>query len=389
MARIVFGSYFIRYPLGGMMSHVLQYLVGFQRLGHDVYFVEKAGYPNSCFDPRSNSMGDDCSFGMSAASSLLNRFDLAERWCFVDAHGGYHGLERKRIEAIFAETDIFIDMGTHGTWLEEAASSGLRVLIDGEPGFNQIKMAKSRAAGERLHDYDAYFTVGANVGTDLSPAPHVGRLWRHLFHPVVVDLFAGMPSPADDAPFTTLMNWQSHDPIEYQGARYGQKDVEFEKFGTLPRRVRSSLVLAASGRDVPAERLRKHGWKLHSGHGESATYDSFTAFIAGSAGEFSVCKNVFVEFNTGWFSDRSAAYLASGRPVILQDTGFSAHLPTGEGLFAVTNIDEAAAAIEEINLRPHRHQVRAREIARDHLDAEPVLRRFLEEASAQASTSAT
>ena len=148
MARIIVGSYMVRYPLGGMMSWVLQYLVGFQRLGHDVYFVEKSGYPNSCYDPAKKMMSDDCSYGIATLSSLLERFDLEGKWCFVDAAGRYHGLSRERVETVFESADLFVDMGTHGTWLDEAADTGLRVLVDGEPGFTQMKMEKRLAAGE-------------------------------------------------------------------------------------------------------------------------------------------------------------------------------------------------------------------------------------------------
>src|SRR5918999_2991665 len=126
MARIVVGSYMVRYPLGGMMSWVLQYLVGFKLLGHDVYFVEKSGYPNSCYDPVKNVMSDDCSYGIATLSTLLDRFGLAGKWCFVDAAGRYHGLSRERVETVFESADLFIDMGTHGGWLNKATGAGLR-----------------------------------------------------------------------------------------------------------------------------------------------------------------------------------------------------------------------------------------------------------------------
>src|SRR5438045_3136260 len=116
MAQIVVGSYAVRCPLGGYFSWVLQWLVGLRRLGHNVYFVEKSGWPNACYDPARNVMSDDCSYGVAALSTLLAEFDLAERWCFVDARGTYFGLDRNHIEAVFRSTDLFIDMGSHGSW---------------------------------------------------------------------------------------------------------------------------------------------------------------------------------------------------------------------------------------------------------------------------------
>ena len=378
MARVVVGSYMVRYPLGGMMSWVLQYLVGFQRLGHDVYFVEKSGYPNSCYDPSKGVMGDDCSYGTAALNALLARFGLRDRWCFVDAQGVYHGLSRWRVEEVFRTADLFLDMGTHGAWLPEAAGTRLRVLGDGEPGFTQIKMEKRLAAGEELPVYDLYYTAGANVARGRSTAPAAGKEWRLLFHPVVAEMFRAEPAAAD-APFTTVMNWQSHPPVEFKGKSYGQKDVEFAKFMELPRRTAAHLEVAVSGKDVPLARLEEAGWRVRDAHEVTASFDTFRDYIRASRGEFGVCKNVFVETRSGWFSDRSAAYLASGRPVVLQDTGFGEHLPCGRGLFAVGTVEEAAAALEEINRDYVRHSEWAREVAAEHLDASKVLGRFLGE----------
>jgi hypothetical protein len=385
MARIVLGSYMVRYPLGGMMSWVLQYLVGFQRLGHDVYFVEKAGYSNSCYDPCRNVMSDDCRYGAAALDSLLARFDLGNRWCFVDASGGYRGMTRESIEAVFKSADLFIDMGTHGSWLREAGDAGLRVLIDGEPGFTQMKMANAVSAGRELPQYDHYYTTGRNIGTERSSVPTVGRKWRHVFHPVVPELFEmnGREAPAADdeadAWYTTVMNWQSYQPVEYEGRAYGHKDVEFDKFRELPKEAAVPLEVAVSGKDVPREELEAAGWRVRDAHEVTVSFDSFRNYIRSSRGEFSVCKSGYVATNSGWFSDRSAAYLAAARPVVMQETGFSEHLPCGEGLFAVSSVDEAAAALDDIESDYAHHAARAREIAFEILDARKVLGRFLDE----------
>jgi hypothetical protein len=378
MARIILGSYMVRYPLGGMMSWVLQYLVGFQRLGHDIYFVEKAGYPDSCYDPARNVMSDDCSCGTAAVHALLDRFGLGEKWCFVDAAGRYHGLTRKIIEAAFRGADLFIDMGTHGSWEAEALGARQRVLIDGEPGFTQMKMMLRLSAGERLPAYDHYFTTGRNLGSPNCSAPTAGRRWKPIFHPVVMDLFHSQAAP-QQAPFTTVMNWQSHQPVQFEGRLFGQKDLEFPKFADLPTRTRVPLELAVSGKNVPSQQLREAGWRLQDAHEVTATFDTFEQYVHESRGEFSVCKNVFVETGTGWFSDRSAVYLACGRPVVMQDTGFSAHLPCGEGLFAVKTAAEAADAIAAIQGDYERHSRAARAIACECLDAGKVFRKFLDE----------
>ena len=378
MARIILGSYMVRYPLGGNLSWAFQYLIGFQRLGHEVYFVEKSGYANSCYDPVADRMTDDCSQGISIVAPILDGIGLANRWCYVDAAGRYYGLSRPAIEEVFRSADVFIDMGTHGSWLNEAAASQLRVLVDAEPGLRQLKMQNTLEAGGELPEYDVYFTKGWNVANGRSAAPTAGRHWRGMFHPVVTDRFETTPSP-QGAPFTTVMNWRSYERVERRGETFGHKDLEFEKFIALPRRTSAPLELAVSGKATPTSRLCDHGWRLRDAHQVTRSIASFVEYLRTSRGEFTVCKHGFVSLRTGWFSDRSAAYLASGRPVVMQDTGFSEHLPVGRGLFAVNTVEEAATAIDEIETRYDAHCRWAREIAKEHLEATRVLRQFLDE----------
>jgi hypothetical protein len=374
----VLDSYLVHYPLGGIVSWVLQFLVGFRRLGHDVYFVEKSPYPSSCYDPVADSMTDDCAPALARLAPLLERYGLGDRWCYVDSSGRYHGLDKPRVADVFRSADVFVEMGTHGDWAEEAQGAECRVLIDGEPGFSQMVMQRAIEGGRELPEYDHYFTPGLNIGTARSTAPTAGRNWRPLLTPVLVDLVTP-DAPPPGATFTTVMNWQSHRSIEFDGATYGQKDVEFANFMELPRRTRARLEVAVSGKNVPVEALEQAGWCVRWANEVTKSVDSYWAYIRDSRGEFSVAKNVFVATNCGWFSDRSGLYLASGRPVVLQDTGFSEHLPCGVGLVAVRTLSEAAAALEEIEADYARHARGARELAVEHLDAGRVLGRFLEE----------
>jgi hypothetical protein len=361
------------------MCSRLQWLHGLLRLGHDVYLVEKANYPDACFDPSVGAVGNDGSYGMAVISTLLAKIGVENRLCFVDCNDNYYGLSKAKVQTLFDTADLYVDYGNHGAWLPEAARSQRRVLVDGEPGYRQIQLAKEAAEGRYpISGYDHYYTVGLNVSTPESSAPIADLEWKHLFHPVSVDLFDNLPAPRG-APFTTVMNWQSHRPIEYHGTVYGQKDIEFEKFMSLPRLINVPLEVAVAGREAPLSRLLEAGWRVRQAHEVTLSYESFLQYVSGSRGEFSVCKNVFVATNSGWFSDRSAAYLAAGRPVVLQETGFSAHLPCGSGLFAVRSVDEAGAAIEAIDGDYQRHSRWARELAREYLDAEKVLGRFLRE----------
>ncbi|NNC88159.1 MAG: hypothetical protein HKN82_06825 [Akkermansiaceae bacterium] len=380
MARILVGSYMVRYPLGGMMSWSLQWLVGLHRLGHEVYLVEKSTYPDSCYDPVRQTNGNDFAYGLRTVTELLERFGLRDRVCYVDFEGAYHGIGARGMEEVFRTADLFLDLGTHGAWLEEASRAGTATaLVDGEPGYTQIKMEKLLADGQPLPEYDFYFSNGANIGTPRSTAPTAGKTWTGIFNPVVPDLFPVTPPPRD-APFTTVMNWQSHPPLEYGGREYGQKDVEFAGFMDLPARVAVPMEVAVSGQNVPASKLEEAGWRMRNAQECTVSFDSYRDYLATSRGEFSVAKNIFVATRTGWFSDRSAAYLASGRPVVLQDTGFSEHLPTGEGLFAVKSVEEAAAAICQVEESYEQHAACAREIAREYLSTTKLLPVLLERA---------
>lgn len=377
MARIVVGSTMVRYPVGGMNQWVLAWLVGFKNLGHDVYFVEKSGWPNSCYDLEKRVMTDDCSYGVKVVSNRLRSLGLQDKWCFVDATGRYHGLNKNHVESIFKSADLFVDLEWN-EWLSEAENAGMRVHVDGEPGWFQMKLENSRNAGEELPRYDQYYTDGMNIGTERSTAPTAGIQWRHIIPPVLVSHYPYMP-PIDNAPFTTVMNWQSHKNIEYDGILYGQKDVEFQKFVDLPRRISVPIEAAISGPKVPRQSLLDYGWRLLDADDVTLTIDSYRKYIQSSKGEFSVAKNVFVATNSGWFGDRPGYYMASGRPVVLQNTGFSEHLPCGRGLFAIHTVEEAADAINEINGNYENHSKWARDLAVEYLDANKILKKFLNE----------
>lgn len=378
MARIIIASYLVRYPVGGYQSWMLQWLLGLERLGHEVYFVEKAGWENSCFDPITNQMGNDPSYGINSLRNLFRRFGFDRRWCYVAFDGKYYGLSRHQIENIFCETDLYLDHMDGSEWEEESQHAHLRVMVDGEPAYFQMQMEQREKRGEKLPTFDHYYSVGLNIGSSQSHAPTAGRVWKPVIESVLLDLFPHMPPPVG-APWTTVMSWQAHSHIEYKGTIYGQKDVEFEKFFALPSRVKAPLELAIAGKSTPRDRLLAAGWHLRDSHAVTSSYDAWLHYIQNSLGEFSVAKNVFVKTNSGWWSDRSSAYLASGRPVVVQDTGFSDHLPCGKGLFAVKNVEEAAVAIEEVTGNYNKHSKAAYEIAREYLDARKVLGSFLSE----------
>jgi hypothetical protein len=368
----------VRYPMGGMLSWLLQYLVGFRRLGHDVVYVERAMREKDCFDTKRQKMGDDPTHGLETVDSLLERHDLGGCWHFADLAGRCYGMTREEARLAFASADVFLDVGGDGSWFDEAADAGLRVLVDCEPGFTQMRMESRSEEGTPPLDYDHFYSTGLNVGSESAALPRVGKTWRTLLDPVVPDLFPVEPA-RPDAPFTTVMSWQSMRPRVYRGRTYGNKDLEFERFETLPQKTRVPLEMAVSGRDVPWDRLAGIGWRLRNAYHVSPSFEAYRDYIRGARGEFSVAKHCYVQTNCGWFGDRASVFLASGRPVVMQDTGWSAHLPSGEGLFAVSTLDEAVQALEAVSGDYERHARRARELALEHFDAKKVFGRFLGE----------
>jgi hypothetical protein len=379
MARIVLASYLVRFPVGGYQSWMLQWLLGFRRLGHDVFFVEKAGWPNACIDPGGSGFSNDCAIGVTAIEELFNRFDLSNRWCFVDFHGQHYGLSQTALSEVFRTADVFIDYMRFCEWPEESARVPCRIFLDGEPGLTQMELELRVDKTVHHPPFNYYYTVGRNVGTPASTAPTAGRSWRPTFNPVLPDLYPVQPPPPG-APFTTVMSWSAHGRLEFEGRVYGARELEFPKFFQLPHFVPAPLELALGmSPHTPVDELRQAGWRLRNGPESTLTFNRWRDYIGSSRGEFSVVKNAYVATNSGFFSDRSACYLASGRPVVMQETGFSAHLPCGRGLFAVRNVEEAAAAIEEICVNYDAHARAAREIASDYLDATRVAARMLRE----------
>jgi hypothetical protein len=363
--------------MAGMMSSPLQVMTGLKALGHDVVLVEKAGWANSCFNPLAGSMSDDGSYGAMVVQQTLSRFGLGDSWCFVDLDGNYHGQSRDQVRTLLRNADLFLDFGSHGTWNDEASQIPRRVLLDGEPGWTQMRMALQGQAPPGEAAYTHYLTVGQLIGLASSHVPTGSVRWQHFFHPVDLEVFPWR-QPYRDGRWTTIMNWQAHSVLEFEGVAYGQKDWEFARFIDLPSRVAADLEMAIAG-DVPLDRLDAHGWRTVSAHEATLDWDRYAGFIQRSRGEWSVAKHVFISTHTGWFGERSAAYLASGRPVILQDTGFSEVLPTGEGLFAFSTMDEAVGAIEAVESDYERHCRAAREIAEEYFDARKVLAKLLDD----------
>jgi hypothetical protein len=247
-----------------------------------------------------------------------------------------------------------------------------RVLIEQDPGYTHLWAAEGDPAAIFGH-HDVYFTVGANVGTARSALPTCGLDWHALWPPVVMDWWS-CDDPGARGCLTTIGAWRDYGYLEFEGRVLGPKVDEFERFLALPELAGEplELALAIDADDPDRERLIARGWRL-ADPAIVSTPDRYRDYICSSLGEFSCAKGGYVATRSGWFSDRSACYLAAGRPVVLQATGFEDHLPTGAGLFAVRTPEEAVAALREIRADYAGHAAAARALAREHFDGERLL----------------
>jgi hypothetical protein len=381
MARnrtVIVAGYFARYPLGGHVLSILHYLVGLQRLGLEVIFVEHFGWESSCYDPLEDVITNDASYGIGVMTDLLRRFDI-RAWCFVDAAGEYHGLRRDELHTVCKNADALLSIW-ETTWVDYFYEIPVRVFIDTDPGFTQFSMSSShtpsRSGYASPHDFHYHFTYGTRLDRDDCPIPTHGITWHPTWPPIVLDLMQPTVAP-DSSPYTTVMSWNNRAPVVYDDVVYGQKEEEFRKIMPLPGLVRAKFEVAVAGKTVPRKDLEDAGWRVSDARVVTKTPWTYLDYIARSRAEFSVAVNLEVKTRSGWFSDRTATYLALGKPAVVQDTGFSESLPCGNGLFAFSSPEEAIQSISAIERDYGANCVAARRIAQDHFDAAKVLKAIL------------
>ncbi len=365
----------IKYPWGGLIQFFLAWIIGIKKAGYDVYYVEQVEWEYACYNVLKKEMTSNPTYGIGIINNELKKYGLENKWGFVDDKGDHYGMKRKDFIGLFEKESVFIDL-QYDSFPQWSYNVGKRVYVDGEPGWNQLGIEKAIRNGENVPSYDVYVSMGLNVGTHKFKAPNLNKKWMHTFCPVLTEVVK--PSkPKNDAPFTTVMNWKANPEVNYNGKIYGMKDLEFKKFMDLPLLVDTNFEIAVSS-GAPKELLRQKGWKVISADSISGNVDQYHQYISQSKAEFSVAKNAHVETWGGMFLERSGYYMASGRAVVLQDTGWSAFLPTSKGLFAFNNIEEAKNAIEEINKDFVRHGEWAKDIVHEFLDAPKVLKKLLQ-----------
>lgn len=381
--RIIVLGYVVRGPLGGMVWSNLHYLMGLARLGHDVYFVEDSDDYPSCYHPDTQGLDADPTYGLRFAARTFDSIGLSERWAYHDAHTArWYGPSANRILGVCATGHLLLNLcGVNPLrpWLMEIPA---RVLVDEDPAFTQIRHLMDPAARSRALQHTAFLSFGENIG-GRSSVPDDGLPWRATRQPVVLDAMPVTPGPAQGK-FTTVMQWESYPAREYGGVRYGMKSDMFEPYIDLPEKAGRVFELVVSGPSAGRALLRSRGWGVRDPRGPTRDPWTYQRYIRRSKAEFSVAKHGYVVSRSGWFSERSAAYLASGRPVLVQDTGFSDWLETGSGVIPFETPEEALAGVEEINRRYEFHCRAARAIAEEYFDASKVLPRLVESAMSHA-----
>ena len=408
--RIIVTGLIAQHPtLGGVTWDYLQYVLGLAELGCDVFYFEDSGeWP---YNLDGGPTGDDWvardpKTTVEPLAELFERFGLADRWAFrfpLDK-GEWFGLPDGRREEVLKSADLLLNVSGTLEHPERYRTVRRMAYIDSDPGFTQVKLAlEQKDFCARVNAHDVHFTFGEALS---SAVPRTGHTWRPTRQPIVLSEWPVIEESGED--FTTVMSWTSYKPLVIEGKRYGQKDVEFEKFLELPSAVAPTKLEVAMGRLhhvtwetqernlplrattlvqahpdwTPGDLLEEMGWSVVDPRFGCGDLDSYRRYIQHSKAEWSVAKNGYVRDRTGWFSCRSACYLAAGRPVVIQDTGFSDVIPTGEGVLAFSNLCEAVNAIREVNGNYVRHARAAREIAEEYFDARKVLTRLIEDAMA-------
>ena len=413
--RIIVTGLIAQHPLlAGVTWDYLQYVLGLARLGHDVYYFEDSGqWP---YTPDGGASGNewiarDCAPNVDHLARVMARFGLADRWAYrFPTRPRWFGLSHRERRAVIESADLLINVS--GTLRRPADYRRVKrlVYIDSDPAFTQVKLVLPRGHlkfRKRVNAHDVYFSFGEAFS---SAVPDTGHRWRPTRQPIVLPEWRHSAAPGEA--FTTVMSWTSYRPLRYAGQNFGQKDVELRRFLELPARVRPTVLEIAlnptqhvdweveprapssgdgagpSPRPTAGDLLSRMGWRVADAARVGSDLDSYRQYIQSSKAEWSVAKNGYVRGQAGWFSCRSACYLAAGRPVVVQDTGFGAVIPVGEGVLTFGTMEEAAAAIREVESDYGRHAKAARAIAEEYFDSDKVLPRLIDEALSSGATPA-
>jgi hypothetical protein len=381
-------------PIAGVIWQHIHYIVGLQRLGHEVYYVEDTlNYP---YNPSTFDTSDDFSYAAGTLGQLAAAHGFEGHWAYCARYKEpfeIAGMDWESLVRLYREADCALNIcGSHDLNEELTATRHL-IYVESDPGVEQIKIDRTKSEGgeidtlEFLRAHEHLFSFGENLGTPAFPVPTHGFEWLPTRQPVVTDLWcaaAEAPPATPQALFSSICNWSTSGKkdIVWRDSNYlWSKSLEFLRFVEAPKLSGEPFELATDIRKTEERDLfEKNGWKLVLPHDLSVDWESYRNYIRNSKGEFTCAKDQYIRLNTGWFSDRSACYLASGRPVITQETGFTAHYGGGEGLIAFSTMEEIIEGVAAIRADYAKHSRAAKAIAKEVFEAEKVLASLLERA---------
>jgi hypothetical protein len=378
---IVFGILFW-YPLAGVTYQFLHYLIGLRKLGYDVYYIEDSG--RWIYDPVLNDMSPDVTSNLKMVVPYLEAHGFGDRWAFRGNYpdGQCYGMTEGQILQLYKDADAFLNVTGAQEIRDEHRAIKRRIYVESDPFGSQVKVAKSdQGMINMLADHDTHFSFGENLGQPDCDTPIEKFKWLPTRQPVAVELWND-GAPTGGPAYTTITTWHNKGKnLEWRGDTwYWTKDREFEKILDLPQLRDVPFELATSVDEKVQKLLRDHGWRQTGSVEISRDAELYRKYIQQSRGEFTVARDQYVRPNTGWFSDRTCCYLAAGRPVITQETGFSKFLPSGRGLFGFRTMDDILAAVDAIESDYAGHCRAAAEIARDYFAAEKVVGSLMERA---------
>jgi len=373
-------------PISGVLWQHVHYIVGLKRLGHDVFYIEDS----TClpYNPINLTVSEDYSHAAAVIERLSRKFGFENRWAYCPRfleERESAGLPFRKIAALYRGADAILNLCGSAELTNELLRSDRLIYVESDPGVEQIKVDKHKnKSSDYLKRHRKLFTFGENVGTDAFPVPLHGLEWLPTRQPIVTDLWKPPAAMAAGEAYTSVANWNTaaRKDIEWRGQTYlWSKSQEFLRFVEAPRRAGIPFELATGLRDRDTRALfEAQNWRLIDPTPLSLNYETYRLYLQQSKGEFTVAKDQYVRLNTGWFSDRSACYLAAGRPVITQETGFSDHIQTGCGLFSFKSLEEIEEAVCCINSDYETHSRRASEIASEYFEATTVIASLLERA---------
>ncbi|MGN6726660.1 MAG: glycosyltransferase family 1 protein [Tepidisphaeraceae bacterium] len=389
--RIIVGGMVGQFPLGGVASDYFHYVLALHELGHDVYYHEDTNtWP---YNPSIRQPSSDGNYNAAFIRAFFERYApaLVDRWHYRLLQDQCFGMSKEAFDAVAATADIYLNVSGVCLLPAALASSCRRVFLDSDPGYNQMGLQElldtegptAKRYVEVAKDHDVHLTYAENIHAPDCQLPDAGLKWITTRPVVTLPHWADAvhTAPPAGAAYTTVMTLDlSKQPkrLHYKGVDYFDKRPEFEKFITLPKRVPQIPLSLAIGNHKGLEPVLENGWHVTDSHDASLTPEAYRQFIAASAGEWSIAKNVYAATRSGWFSCRTCCYLAAGRPAVVQDTAWSRYIPSGDGVIAFTTLEEAAAGLERLAADPERQRRAAYDVAREYLAPDRVIAPMLE-----------